>query len=120
MNGPFGSGRTAAGTGVVLAQTPSSTAGLASAFLTPVIATSGGQVGLAGAGAGGPNGTAAALYAVLDAAAGRPLGKRGDLRGTGAAPYDTVNMISCDDTACVALTDPGAHGAGISAEVAQQ
>jgi gamma-glutamyltranspeptidase/glutathione hydrolase len=120
MNGPFGSGRTAAGTGVVLGQTPSSTAGLASAFLTPVIATSGGQVGLAGVGVGGPNGTAAALYAVLDAAGGRPLGKRGDLRGTGNAPYDTVNMISCDQDTCVALTDPGAHGAGIAAEVAAQ
>ena len=117
MNGPFGSGRTAAGTGVVLAQTPSSAAGLASAFLTPVIATSGGQVGLAGAGAGGPNGTAAALYAVLEAAGGRALGKRGDLRGTGNAPFDTVNMISCDQDACVALTDPGAHGAGIAAVV---
>lgn len=120
MNGPFGSGRTAAGTGVVLAQTPSSTAGLASAFLTPVIATSGGQVGLAGAGAGGPNGTAAALYAVLEAASGRPLGKRGDLRGTGVEPYDTVNMISCDGEACVALIDPGAHGAGVAAEMATQ
>jgi gamma-glutamyltranspeptidase/glutathione hydrolase len=120
MNGPFGSGRTAAGTGVVLAQTPSSIAGLASAFLTPVIATSGGQVALAGVGAGGPGGAAAALYAVLDTAAGRPLGKRGDLRGTGAAPFDTVNMVSCDGQNCVALTDPGAHGAGVSAEVASQ
>jgi gamma-glutamyltranspeptidase/glutathione hydrolase len=112
LNGPFGSGRTAAGTGVVLGATPSGPAGLASAFLTPVIATSGGAVGLAGAGAGGPNGAAAAIGAVLDTAGGRQLGKRGDLRGTGAAPYDTVNMISCDDQACVALTDPGAHGAG--------
>jgi len=120
MNGPFGSGRTAAGTGVVLAQTPSSTAGLASAFLTPVIATSGGQVGLAGVGAGGPQGTAAALYAVLEAAGGRPLGKRGDLRSTGNTPFDTVNMISCDQDACAALTDPGAHGAGVAAEVAAQ
>lgn len=116
MNGPFGSGRTAAGTGVVLAQTPSSTAGLASAFLTPVIAVSARQVALAGAGAGGPNGTAAALYAVLEAAAGRELGKRGDLRGTGAAPFDTVNMISCDAQVCVALTDPGAHGMAATAE----
>ena len=118
MNGPFGSGRTASGTGVVLAQTPSSTAGLASAFLAPVIATSGGSVGLIGAGAGGPNGAAAALYAVLEAAGGRELGKRGDLRGTGAEPFDTVNMISCGGEACVPLTDPGAHGAGVAAEVA--
>ncbi len=117
MNGPFGSGRTATGTGVVLAQTPSSAAGLASAFLAPVIATSAGQVALAGAGAGGPNGTAAALYAVLQGGGGRTMGKRGDMRGTGNAPYDTVNMVSCDDQACVALTDPGAHGAGVAAEI---
>ncbi len=100
-----------------LGATPSSQAGLASAFLAPVIATSNGAVALAGAGAGGPNGTAAAMYAVLEAAGGRELGKRGDLRGTGRAPYDTVNMISCSPEACVALTDPGAHGAGVTAEV---
>lgn len=117
LNGPFGSGRTAGNTGVVLAATPSSQAGLASAFLAPVIATSNGQVALAGAGAGGPNGTAAALYAVLETVGGRELGKRGDLSGTGRAPYDTVNIISCSSEACVALTDPGAHGAGVTAEV---
>jgi len=116
LNGPFGSGRTATGTGVVLGATPSSTTGLASAFLTPVIATSGRTTALAGAGAGGPNGTGAALYAVLEMASGRPLGKRGDLRGTGRAPYDTVNMISCNEQACVALADPGAHGSGAVAE----
>lgn len=117
LNGPFGSGRTAGNTGVVLAATPSSQAGLASAFLAPVIATSNGAVALAGAGAGGPDGSAAALYAVLEAAGGRELGRRGDLHGTGRAPYDTVNMISCSTDACVALTDPGAHGAGVTAEV---
>jgi gamma-glutamyltranspeptidase/glutathione hydrolase len=116
LNGPFGSGRTATGTGVVLGATPSSAAGLASAFLAPVIATSNGAVGLAGAGAGGPNGAAAAIIAVLEAAGGRKLGRRGDLRGTGAAPYDTVNMISCDEQACVPLTDPGAHGLGAAAD----
>jgi gamma-glutamyltranspeptidase/glutathione hydrolase len=118
LNGPFGSVHTAAGTGVVLGATPSSQAGLASAFLTPVIATSGASGILAGAGAGGPNGTAAAVTAVLDAAGGRALGKRGDLRGTGAAPYDTVNMISCDDQTCAALNDPGAHGLGVAADIA--
>jgi len=118
LNGPFGSGRTATGTGVVLGTNPSAQTGIASAFLTPVIATSNGQASLAGAGAGGPDGAAAAVYAVLEAASGRPLGKRGDLRGTGRAPYDTVNMISCSEEACVALTDPGAHGAGAVADVA--
>jgi len=120
MNGPFGSGRMAAGTGVVLGATPSAQAGIASAFLTPVIAMSGGTVGLAGAGAGGPKGSAAAIAAVLAAAGGRTLGKRGDLQGTGSAPYDTVNMISCSDIACVALTDPGAHGAGAVADESLQ
>jgi gamma-glutamyltranspeptidase / glutathione hydrolase len=120
LNGPFGSARMATGTGVVLGATPSGPTGLASAFLTPVITTSGGAVGLAGAGAGGPRGTAAALQAVLDAAGGRQLGKRGDLRGTGAAPFDMVNMISCGGDACVALTDPGAHGLGAAADVAMR
>jgi gamma-glutamyltranspeptidase/glutathione hydrolase len=117
LNGPFGSGRTAANTGVVLGATPSSQTGLASAFLAPTVATSNGAVALAGAGAGGPDGTAAAIYAALEAAGGRALGKRGDLRGTGRAPYDTVNMISCSPDVCVALTDPGAYGAGVTAEV---
>lgn len=112
LNGPFGSGRTATGTGVVLGATPSSQTGLASAFLTPVIATASGRVELAGSGAGGPKGGAAAIAAVVDVTRGRTLGKRGDLRGTGNAPYDAVNMISCSDEACVALPDPGGNGAG--------
>lgn len=117
LNGPFGSGRTATGTGVVLGTNPSAPSGVASAFLAPVIASSNGKAILAGAGAGGPNGAAAALTAVVEAAGGRPLGKPGDLRGTGRAPYDTVNMASCSEEACVALTDPGAHGAGAVAEL---
>jgi len=118
LNGAFGSGRTAAGTGVVLAGSPRGPAGLASAFLTPLIATGGDNVTMTAAGAGGPNGTAAAAYAVLEASRGRVPGKRGDLRSTGAAPFDTVNVISCNATACVALSDPAAHGLGAAAEVA--
>ena len=117
MNGPFGAGRTATGTGVVLGANPSMASGIASAFLTPVIATANGQPALAGAGAGGPNGAGAALYAVVEAASGRPLGKPGDMRGTGRAPYDTVNMITCSEDSCVALTDPGAHGMGAVADL---
>lgn len=112
LNGPFGSGRTAEGTGVPLAASPSaSQAGLAGAFLTPLIATSGGDVALAGTGSGGPNGTAAAAYALLESAGGRLL-TRTTIRSTGAAPFDTVNMISCENGICVALPDPGAHGQG--------
>ncbi|HEX4636157.1 MAG TPA: gamma-glutamyltransferase [Rhizomicrobium sp.] len=117
LNGPFGSGHTVTGSGIVLGANPSTPSGIASAFLTPVIATANGRPALAGVGAGGPSGAAAALYAVVEAAGGRPLGKPGDLRGTGRAPYDTVNMISCGEDACVALTDPGAHGAGAVADL---
>ncbi|MEY4706836.1 MAG: hypothetical protein RJB58_559 [Pseudomonadota bacterium] len=116
LNGPFGSGRTAAGTGVVLAASPAVPAGLASAFLTPLIATGSDNVILAATGAGGPNGTAAAVHALLEATRGRIPGKRGDLRSTGAAPFDTVNVISCNSEACVALSDPGAHGLGTAAD----
>jgi gamma-glutamyltranspeptidase/glutathione hydrolase len=59
MNGPFGSGRTAGNSGVVLAAAPKSgEAGLSSAFLAPAIGTADGALTLAGVGAGGPNGTA--------------------------------------------------------------
>ncbi|HVV27890.1 MAG TPA: gamma-glutamyltransferase [Rhizomicrobium sp.] len=119
LNGPFGSGRTAGDTGVQLAANPAAgQAGLAAAFLVPVIAINGNDVALAGAGAGGPNGAAAALNAVVQTAGGRQPGRRGDVAGTGAAPFDTVNMISCNSESCVALTDPGAHGMGAVAEAA--
>ena len=113
MNGPFGSGHTATGTGVTFAKSPASgQAGLSAAFLTPVIATSGGQVSLAGAGAGGPNGTAAIAYTLVRLARGEDVTKPGDLRSTGDAPYDTVNVITCQNGTCAALPDPGAMGLG--------
>jgi gamma-glutamyltranspeptidase/glutathione hydrolase len=112
LNGPFGSGRTAADTGVPLAASPAAgPAGLASAFLTPLIAASGTDVALAGTGSGGPNGTAAAAYALLASSGGRLL-THATIRSTGVAPFDTVNMISCENGICVALPDPGAHGQG--------
>jgi gamma-glutamyltranspeptidase/glutathione hydrolase len=114
LNGPFGGGHSAGSSGVLLAAAPSAPAGIAGAFLTPLIARNGeGKVVLAGAGAGGPNGTAAIAYALLKMAAGQELGRPGDLRSTGAAPTVTVNVISCQ-TVCVALPDPGGHGLGAS------
>ncbi|HSZ74479.1 MAG TPA: gamma-glutamyltransferase [Rhizomicrobium sp.] len=118
MNGPFGSGRTAADTGVTLARAPSSgDAGYSAAFLTPVIATSGSDqtVAMAGAGAGGPLGTAAVLHALLKAGHGEALAQRGDLRSTGLAPYDTVNVIVCQGGGCTPLSDPGMNGLGAAA-----
>lgn len=118
MNGPFGSGHSATGTGVTLARAPSSgQTGVASAFLTPVIATrgSGGAVSLAGAGAGGPNGTAAIGYALARLAHGEVPASSSDIRSTGV-PYDTVNAITCQSGTCVALPDPAGHGMGLSAD----
>ncbi len=120
MNGPFGSGHTARGTGITLAKAPSSgQAGLASAFLTPVIASPSADAMpvLAGAGAGGPNGTAAIAYAVARSAHGDEILTRKELTSTGAAPYDTVNTILCSSGDCVALPDPGASGLGAAVEM---
>jgi gamma-glutamyltranspeptidase/glutathione hydrolase len=115
MNGPFGSGHTAQGTGVTLARAPSSgQAGLAAAFLTPAVATdASGAVTLAGAGAGGPNGTAAIAYTLLKLARGEDLTQPGAVRSTGIAPFDTVNVIACQSGGvCATLPDPSAHGLG--------
>ena len=119
MNGPFGSGHTALGTGVTLARAPGSgSAGLAAAFLTPIIASPRGDAPpvLTGAGAGGPNGSAAIAYALARVAAGDEILSRKDLRTTGVAPYDTVNAIICSHGDCAALPDPSASGLGASVQ----
>jgi len=120
LNGPFGSGHTASGTGVVLAASPASQSGIASAFLTPMIATGANGTAVAGAGAGGPYGTAAIADALLRVAGGRPLTRSRDLGATAVTPYDTVNAISCQGGVCLALPDPRAHGAGAASLPAQQ
>ena len=115
MNGPFGSGHTARGTAVTLAGAASkSQAGLAAAFLTPVIATDkDGALLLAGAGAGGPFGTASIAGALAWPGKDEFVTARNSLR-LDAAPYDTVNAIVCQANSCAALTDAGANGLGAS------
>jgi gamma-glutamyltranspeptidase/glutathione hydrolase len=117
MNGPFGSGHTAKGTGVTLARAPSSgDAGLSAAFLTPMVVTdSSGTTALAGAGAGGPNGTAAAIYALARLSRGADITRPSDIHSTGLAPYDTINVIACQGGGCAALPDPGGNGLGAAA-----
>lgn len=113
MNGPFG--RSAGNTGVQLASAPVGQSGLASAFLAPlIVGDRDGSTAIVGA--GGPNGAAAAVNAAMAVAGGRSLGRRGDLRSAGNAPFDTVNAATCDDTSCVALSDPDAHGLGVAAD----
>jgi gamma-glutamyltranspeptidase/glutathione hydrolase len=112
MNGPFGSGHTAQGTGITLARAPSSgPAGLSVAFLTPVVATDkDGQLLLAGAGAGGPVGTASMADALVRLGKGEIVTRRGSTRGI--TLYDTVNAIVCQNRNCTALPDAGASGMG--------
>ena len=114
MNGPFGSGHTAQGSGVTLARAPSSsTAGLAAAFLTPVLATDNdGHLLLAGAGAGGPIGTASMADAIARLSKAEIV-TRGNKTAVGDAPrYDTVNAILCQTGGCTALSDASANGLG--------
>lgn len=129
MNGPFGSGHTVPGTGITLANAPASgPAGLAAAFLTPVISlrdvtgpirlpdeapTLG--VSLVGAGAGGPAGTEAIAYGVLRLALNKDITKPGDLRAAATTPYDTVNAIACQHGICAVLPDRRSHGLGAAA-----
>ncbi len=117
LNGPFGSGHSAADSGVTLAASPSAPNGISSAFLTPMIVTdSSGAVTLAGAGSGGPNGSGAMVYALLRRAAGAGVTRPTDLRSTGLAPFATANTIACQNGLCVALPDPGGSGLGASVD----
>lgn len=119
LNGPFGSGHTVSGTGVLLAASPAGPGGLASAFLAPMIAIDANGAALTGAGAGGPYGAAAIASGLVRMAGGRLPEHSRDLSATANAAFDTVNAISCRDRACVALPDPRAYGAG-AASVASQ
>ncbi len=116
LNGPFGSGHSA-DAGMVLAASPATPAGISGAFLTPMIVLdSSNRVTLAGAGAGGPNGSAAMAYALLRRRSGAGVMRPGDLRSTGLAPFATINTIACRDGLCVALPDPGGSGLGSSVD----
>ena len=117
MNGPFGSGHTAGDTGVVLAAAPKSVqTGLSGAFLTPAVMLSGSDLALAGAGGGGPNGTAVMALAVLDAARGNDLTRPGAFHTTGLEPFETANVIQCLGGACTGIPDPKAFGIAAAAQ----
>ncbi|MEQ9227308.1 MAG: gamma-glutamyltransferase [Parvibaculum sp.] len=119
MNGPFGTGRVAEGTGVALATSPGrSVLGLGSAFLAPVIVTgeSGEYVRFAGAGAGAPKGAAAIQYAARNTAT-----TDGALSALEAGPADArspANAIVCADGiasgACGLGINPRGDGMGIT------
>ena len=110
MSGPFGSGRTAEASGITLASAPgASNAGLSVAFLTPVIAaeSDSGPLTLSGAGAGGPDATAAILYEAAARSRHEAITPQ-----AGAGPRLSNNVIACEAGACKAIPSPGNHGMG--------
>lgn len=114
MDGPFGSGHTAQGTGVTLGRAPPAPeAGLAQLFLSTVIARTGMTPILAGAGAGGPGSGAVLAYLLVKRAASDNA--QVTVPTTGATPFDAVNVIGCGNGGCAAVADPGGHGLGMVA-----
>lgn len=119
MNGPFGSGRMSEETGVILAASPSApVAGLAQAFLGPVMVTgaTGEYVRFAGAGSGAPKGVAAAQYMAMNVQT-----KESAAQALSAGPADArspVNAIVCPDGiatgACGLVINPEGNGMGIT------
>jgi len=116
MNGPFGSGHTVPKTGVTLATAPAKgSTGLSPAFLAPaIVLESDGSLLFAGAGAGGPNGSAAIGYELARIARGDDLLQGGSVNVTGLEPASTINFIACRSGACIAVADPLASGLGVS------
>lgn len=118
MNGLFGAAKIAGDTGVALAASPAGAAGLASAYLAPVIMT--GQNGeiarLAAAGAGAPKGAAAAQHVArnftsAEAAQAAVNAGIADL----ASP---VNAIGCPlgagTASCILESNPQGFGMGVT------
>jgi len=121
MNGPFGTGRLVPGTGIVPARAPDAPGfGLAGAFLAPALITNefNGTFFFAGAGAGGPQASAA----VLDLADGI-VSRSQDMSTAHAATVSDaqgrVNVVACADGAprenasCAFSADPKGAGLGV-------
>lgn len=117
MDGPFGSGRTAGNSGVVLAAAPKrGSGGLSPAFLAPAIAASGDGLSFAGAGAGGPNATAVVARALIGLANGEDLTQPGASGVTGFEPFETTNVILCRHGNCATAPDSKAFGLGAAGQ----
>ncbi|MCE7997627.1 MAG: hypothetical protein HEP70_02080 [Rhodobiaceae bacterium] len=121
-NGAFGTGRTASGTGVVLARSPDEPAsGLAPAFLAPLIAIAPDQrtVVFVGTSGGGPAAVAGVQQVARQQLAGSGGGLNDAIRAATPGPAPLVNAISCPlgaagTTICEVGIDP--DGAGLGAE----
>ena len=120
MNGAFGAGHVAEGTGIVFSANPQQAAsGIASAYLMPVIVTSanGSRVFFSGAGAGAPKGAAAIQHAARAALAG-PEAVTSALAASPADARSPAHAIVCPDGqptgACALATGPRGDGMGVT------
>jgi gamma-glutamyltranspeptidase/glutathione hydrolase len=124
LSQPFGTGQEVARAGFALAPAPKGAAGLAGAFLTPLIVTGakGRDVLYAGMGAGGPDSASANFALALaslahDQALLQPTWEAAEKDSAGS-----VNLIACtkglmsDARSCVAAADPHGHGVAIQGE----
>ncbi|MDO8838195.1 MAG: gamma-glutamyltransferase [Parvibaculum sp.] len=121
MNGAFGLGHVAEGTGIVLSANPQQAArGIASAFLMPVIVTgaNGSRIVFSGAGAGAPKGAAAIQHAARSALAG-PDAVAAALAASPADARSPAHAIACPEgqaaSACSPVAGPRGDGMGIVA-----
>lgn len=118
MNGLFGAAKIAGDTGVALAASPAGAAGLAQAYLAPVIVT--GQSGeiarLAVAGAGGPKGTAAAQHVARNFTSDEAA--RAAINAGIADIASPVNAIGCPENmgsaSCILENNPQGFGMGVT------
>lgn len=120
MNGAFGSGRAAEGTGVVFASSPQSPKGLASAFLAPVMIVNPNSKNLyfAGAGGGAPKGAASIEHAAQAMLANGDAGLSA-LQSTPADARSPAAAIVCPSGlpagACSLGISPRSDGVGFGA-----
>lgn len=124
MNGPFGTGKVARGTGVLLAKTPeASVEGLAGAFLSPVLVTNRHTNNLffAGAAAGGPDGPAAIQKVLSETLVSGRAPLSDALSNAHAQQGTTVNALVCPQglprgaNECEFGVDPKGAGLGLEA-----
>lgn len=123
MNGPFGSGRISASTGIVFARAPSlGPFGLSGAFLSPVMrgGGEGGLLTLVAVGAGGPRAAAATAYTALAARPGTGQTLADVILNNGSGPLDLVNATACAGLSmgnrCELALDPNGFGLAVEAE----
>lgn len=118
MNGLFGAGHAAAGTGVHFAASPASDAGFASAFLAPLIVTdySGETVRLTAAGGGEPKAAAAAQHLARNILSVEEA--RNALAAGPADNFSPVSGVVCpagvSANSCAALVNPDGNGMGVA------